>query len=196
MKLNDIKIKPKTCRECKCKYVPYRALSPVCDKYECKVAYAIKSAEKAAIAREKKAKRETKEKLEKFKSINDLIKEAQVAFNAFIRLRDKDKLCICCDLPYGTNALGGDYDCGHWRSRGAAPHLRFNEDNAHGQRKFCNMYRDGNPIGMRIGMIKRIGLERVEALENDNAVHKWTREELIALKAKYKQMTKELKDAS
>ena len=41
-------------------------------------------------------------------------------------------------------------------------------------------------------MIARIGLERVEALEHDNQVHKWEADELRAIKAKYRAKLKEL----
>ena len=36
---------------------------------------------------------------------------------------------------------------------------------------------DGNVELYRINLIKKIGLERVEALENNNETHKWTIEE-------------------
>jgi hypothetical protein len=194
VKLNDIKIKPKTCRICKQKFLPSRAIQPACS-YECQVVYATKVAAKAAIAREKKAKREHKAKVEKSKSLADIANDTQKFFNEFIRERDKAAGygCISC----GTMKQGIVYCAGHYRSRGATSKLRFNEDNVHLQCNFrCNSQLSGNIMNYRIELIKRIGLERVEALENDNATYKWTREELIALKAKYKQMTKELKDAS
>lgn len=184
--------KQKTCKACKSKFMPVKQMQCVCD-FNCAAVHA----ENLRVKREKlealKSKRETKKKLVLLKSINDLIKEAQAAFNAFIRFRDKDQLCICCSKPYGTNAVGGDFDCGHYRSRGAAGHLRFNEDNAFGQRKYCNTYLSGNVQGMREGMIKRIGLQRVLDIENNNETHKWTREELIEIKNTYKLKLKELK---
>ena len=123
------------------------------------------------------------------KSIPQLIKEAQFSFNAFIRFRDRNELCICCDKPLGTNELGGNFDCGHFRSRGSAGHLRFNEDNAFGQRKYCNTY---GALNFRAGVIKRIGLDRTLAIENNNATHKWDKAELIAIKELYKRKLKEL----
>lgn len=188
------KLNSRKCKHCKETFQKMRPLQSCCGP-KCAIAHneILKARENAQQAIRERAER--KKKINSMKGIKELTKDAQTAFNAFVRFRDKDQLCICCDKPYGTNNLGGDFDCGHWRSRGAAPHLRFNEDNAHGQRKYCNMYRDGNPIGMRLGMINRIGLDRVEALENNNAVHKWTKDELIAIKLKYKQLTKALKDA-
>jgi hypothetical protein len=145
---------------------------------------------------DKKAERaDIQERKAKLKRIPDLIKEAQHEFNAYIRERDKDKPCICCGKPLqaGTGSTGGDFDCGHYRSTGSASHLRFNEDNAHGQRKYCNRHGAGRAVDYRIGLVGRIGIWRVEALESDNRTHKWTREELIAIKEKYRQKLKEIR---
>lgn len=138
----------------------------------------------------------TKERKEKLKTRNDYIKETQVAFNAYIRERDKDQLCICCGKPLGESQVGGGYDAGHYRSIGSAPHLRFHEDNCHAQRKHCNNWKAGNAVDYRIGLIKRIGMERVEQLEADNEPRKWTIDELKELKQKYKDKLKELKSGS
>jgi len=85
-------------------------------------------------------------------------------------------------------------DAGHYRSVGAAPHLRFDERNCHAQTKFDNQYKSGNVVDYRIGLIKRIGLEAVEALEADNEVRKWTRDQLIEIRATYKAKRKALED--
>ena len=45
--------------------------------------------------------------------------------------------------PLGTGEVGGAYDCGHYRSTGSAAHLRFDERNAHAQRKVCNRWGAG-----------------------------------------------------
>ena len=130
---------------------------------------------------------------EAIKTIPDLIKDAQHAFNAFIRARDADKPCICCGRPLGDGDVGGAFDCGHYRSTGSASHLRFNEDNAHAQRKQCNRWGAGRAVDYRIGLVARIGLEAVEALESDNSPRKWTREGLIDVRDTYREKLKELK---
>jgi hypothetical protein len=127
------------------------------------------------------------------KTIPDLIKEAQREFNHFIRLRDQHKPCICCGRPLGEGDVGGAYDCGHYRSTGSASHLRFHEHNAHAQRKQCNRYGAGRAVDYRIGLIERIGIAAVEALEADNQVHKRTREELIAIRDTYRAKVRALK---
>jgi hypothetical protein len=134
-----------------------------------------------------------RKKRESLKRIPDLIAEAQKAFNAFIRERDRALPCICCGKPLGAEAVGGGFDSGHYRSTGSASHLRFDERNAHAQRKHCNRYGAGRAIDYRIGLIARIGLAAVEDLESSNAPHKWQRDELIAIKAEFVQRLKQLK---
>lgn len=113
------------------------------------------------------------------------IKKAQNAFNDFIRARDAGKQCICCDKTLTEGSLGGGYDCGHYRSTGTAPQLRFNEDNAHAQSKYCNRYKAGRAVEYRIGLVRRIGIDRVEELESNNEKHSFTKEELIAIREFY-----------
>lgn len=148
-------------------------------------------------AKKAKADRaDTKARKQAIETIPELIAAAQIAFNAFIRERDRDQPCICCGLPLGTGEVGGAYDCGHYRSRGAAGHLRFDERNAHAQRKFCNKHRAGNAVEYRIGLIQRIGLEAVEALESDNDPVKWDRDTLRQIKTIYRAKTRQLKETS
>ena len=126
----------------------------------------------------------------------DWIRRAQAAFNAFIRERDKNKPCICCGKPLTLDAIGGGYDCGHYRSTGSAPHLRFNELNAHAQRKVCNRHGAGRAVDYRIGLVKRIGVAAVEALESDNCARKWTVDDLRNIESTYKAKLKALRKES
>ena len=86
-------------------------------------------------------------------------------------------------------------DAGHYRSTGSADHLRFDEDNCHAQRSDCNRYGAGRAVDYRIGLIGRIGLERVEALEARNDTTKWTREGLREIRDTYRAKAKELEKA-
>ena len=167
---------------------------------ECIAPWADAQAEKAKRAEAKMARAASKverasirARKEAIKTIPVLIKEAQVAFNAYIRARDADKPCICCGLPLSAGDVGGSFDCGHYRSVGSAQHLRYDERNAHGQRKQCNRWGAGRAVDYRIGLVARIGLEAVEALESDNAPRKWLREELIYIRDTYRAKLKELK---
>lgn len=143
--------------------------------------------------RQKEERKKDAIKRDKLKSRSDWMKDAQTAFNRFIRERDKDKPCICCGKPLAESAIGGGFDCGHYRSVGSAPQLRFMPENAHGQRKQCNRYGGGRAVDYRIGLIARLGLCAVEALETDNAPRKYTIDDLKAIKAEYMAKLKQLK---
>jgi hypothetical protein len=133
---------------------------------------------------------------ESVKRRGDHLAAAQTEFNAYIRLRDQlaGHACISSGKPLDWS--GNNVDAGHYRSRGSAPHLRFNEDNVHAQSKQENRYASGNAVDYRVGLIARIGLARVEALEADQTPRKWSIEELQEIKSVYKAKTKALKGQS
>ena len=54
------------------------------------------------------------------------------------------------------------------------------------------LYESGNLRGYRIGLIERIGVERVEQLETDHEARKWTKEELRELAAEYRRKAREI----
>jgi hypothetical protein len=142
-------------------------------------------------------RRKTKAQLEALKTVPQLKKEAQREFNRFIRARDRlaGHACISSGKPlqWGTKGITGSaVDAGHYRGTGAADHLRFNEDNCHAQSVVENRDRAGNAVAYRIGLIARIGLARVEALENDNTPVKWTREGLREIRDTYRRRANEL----
>lgn len=184
-------LKQKTCKSCRQKFTPTRPMQSACST-ACAIAIAERKREKQAQQEEARKRRETRQQLESMKGIPELIREAQTACNAYVRVRDDGKPCISCGTPLSADGVGGGFDAGHFRSRGAAPHLRFHEHNVAGQCKRCNRYMSGNVSAMRQGLIARIGLESVEAIENDNSTHKWTREELIAIRQYYIAKRKEI----
>ena len=184
-------MKAKRCKVCRNEFVPTKPMQTVCG-LQCALSLAsvIKAKrERTQVAQDRK---ETKAKLEKMKKRGEWIAEAQTAFNRYIRLRDAGQPCICCGLPMGPNVPGGAVDAGHYRSRGSAPHLRFDERNVHAQRKQCNRYGSGNVVGYRLGLIERIGLVAVEALEADNTPRKYSADDLRAIKATYQAKRLEL----
>ena len=185
--------KPKKCPVCKNSFTPARAMQKVCG-IDCAKIDAERKREKAEQKERADSRRKIRARLDELKTVPELLKEAQIAFNRYIRLRDQGKPCICCGKPLssGSALTGGDYDAGHYRSTGSAGHLRFHEDNCHAQRKQCNQWGAGRAVDYRIGLIARIGLDRVEALENNNEPHKWTREELREIIATYKAKAKDL----
>jgi Bacteriophage Lambda NinG protein len=175
------------CAVCKEPFVKRSAWQKVCQSStDCAISY-------TKTKKEKLEHKETKARKEALKTRSDYMKDAQKAFNAYIRARDADKPCISCGVPLKQEALGGGYDCGHYRSAGSAPHLRFHPDNAHGQCKKCNRYLSGNAVEYRKNLVSRIGLNLLELLERDQCVRKYTIEGLQMLTSDYKKLTKELK---
>lgn len=116
-----------------------------------------------------------------------MTERAQKSFNAYIRARDKDLPCISCQRHHE-----GQFHAGHYRTVSANRALRFNEDNCHKQCAPCNNHLSGNIGEYRINLIKKIGLESVEALENYNKPRSYTCEELKMIDLKYKVKLKEL----
>lgn len=188
-------MKMRKCKICRINEVP-NIYASICIDMECILTYANRERDKR-LAKEVKVERTSiKVRKEAIKTRSDYMKEAQIAFNAYVRLRDACLSCICCAQPLGDAAIGGGYDCGHYRSVGSAPHLRFDERNAHAQRKQCNRYGAGRAVDYRIGLIACLGIAMVEALESDTTVKKYTISDLIAIRNEYRAKLKALKKLS
>ena len=186
--------KPKTCKNpaCRSSFIPQRLGQAVCSP---KCALATVEVQKA---KEKKSlaqagRREIKVRKEALKTRGDHMREAQQAFNEYIRTRDQAAGHLCISSGKSLDWSGNAVDAGHYRSVGSAPHLRFDERNCHAQSKQDNRFLSGNAVDYRIGLIARIGQEAVDALESDQSVRKYTVDEIKAIKAEYRAKTKELK---
>jgi hypothetical protein len=182
---------PKPCVHCGKDFIPKYTATQIACSWRCAASYV----KKERLAKEKQERAQDRAKRERLETIPELIKAAQKEFNAYIRERDKDQPCICCGrTATGVDGLKGHgWDAGHYRSTGAAPHLRFNESNCHRQLVLCNRYGAGRAVDYRVGLIARIGIEAVEALEADNAPKKWTREELRSIRDTYRARVREMK---
>lgn len=108
------------------------------------------------------------EKLLKVKGLSALKADLQKVFNEFIRLRDtqisqgrKFFTCISCGQPKELFEM----HAGHFFPVGGHEAVRFNEDNVHGQCKYCNYFKHGNPVAYKKNLIKKIGQERFDKLE-------------------------------
>ena len=147
--------------------------------------------DKATQARERKHKAETKTRKDKIKSKTEWLNEAQTAFNAYVRERDRlmGLGCISC----GVTKPDIQYHAGHYRTRKAAPQLRFDEDNVHRQCATCNNHLSGNLIKYRMVLQFRIGDKDLERIENDNSQARFTIEDAKRIKADYKAKLAELK---
>lgn len=134
-----------------------------------------------AAKEQKKKDKEFRERKAAIKPASKILAEAQAAFNRYIRIRDYKEPCISCGKPKELVEseqgwkVGGCWDAGHFMTRGAKGQLRFVLLNVHKQCKSCNAGGgrfshkaatvDAN---YRVNLIKKIGLEKVEWLENNN----------------------------
>ena len=171
-------LKRRACRQCGEEYQPRTAFQVVC-VLECAIAQSndkrAKLGRREANRAEKASRALLRERKEALKGIPHYKKQAQAAFNRYIRARDKGKPCISCNrlISDHPSLTGHSMDCGHYRSVGAAAHLRYNTYNAHSQCVSCNRDLSGNVVDYRICLIRRIGIDRVEQLECDNSIRKF-----------------------
>ena len=123
------------------------------------------------------------------------LREAQKSFNKFIRTRDANEPCISCGkfVPKGAGGIGGDYDCGHFLTRGGFPELRFEELNAYKQCKKCNAgsskfsHKDKTVREeYRVRLIQKIGIEKVEWLEGPHKPKKYSCADLKKIELYFK----------
>lgn len=175
-------IKKKKCKSCGKLFTQFNSLAVVCS-IDCAIHY----------AKDNKVQERTRRTLykiakEKIKKRSEYLSDAQKAFNAFIRERDKNEPCISCGRHHQ-----GQYHAGHYRSVGSCPELRFCELNVHKQCSACNNHKSGNIVEYRINLVKKIGVEKVEWLEGYHEPKKYTIEQIKEIRAKYQLKLKELK---
>ena len=121
-----------------------------------------------------------------------LLKKLQPIFNKYIRLRDIDKPCISC----GEYVEFDNTDSGHFFAKSGYSGLRFDEDNAHKECRYCNRYDESHLIGYTENLKARIGENDYNALKQKAKEYKengirWSRVELEELVEYYKNKLKE-----
>nr|WP_312141233.1 recombination protein NinG [Stutzerimonas nitrititolerans] len=183
------KLRAKRCRNaaCRSEFVPARPLQTACS-VAC--AIALTQATKARQSREqdKQERAARRAARERIKTKGDYLRETQAAFNEWIRERDRDLPCISCGRFHQ-----GQWHAGHYRTVGANPELRFNPLNVHKQCAPCNNHKSGDIVNYRINLVERIGADQVEWLEGPHEPQRYTIEELKAMKASFRAMTRSLK---
>lgn len=177
--------KPKKCKCCPEKFTPRNSLQTVCSP-KCAIQLATLLSERKQKRQEKEQRAAWNKRKADVKPLSHWMNMTQRAFNDYIRARDGD-ICISCG---STTAVS--YHAGHYRTTAAASQLRFNEDNVHSQCSSCNTHQSGNIGPYRINLITKIGLQRVEALESNNQPHRYTREELERIRARYRALLRAL----
>ena len=177
----------------KCKFCKQPASQKFGLNYFCDTECAYKQARALQI---KKIDKDTSERrkrdrelLKRLKTRSEWLKELQVIFNRFIRLRDAGLPCISCGAPDdGSRQM----QAGHYKTVGAHPALRFDESNTNSQCSRCNNFLSGNLLPYRAALITKIGQAEVDRLEGKQEPLKLTIAEIQALIAEYKSKVKAL----
>ena len=178
--------KPKKCKCCPEKFIPRTTTQTVCSP-KCALQLAKQLSSRKQKQQEKAERAAWNKRKADVKPLKHWEDATQRVVNDYIRERDRDLPCISC----GT-WITVQWEAGHFRSRGAASHLRYNEDNIHKQCHRCNAELSSNAIPYRAALVVKIGSERVEALENNNTPHRYTREELKSIRMHYRALMREL----
>ena len=170
--------------ECKTKgcsnqFVQYSTLQNKC------IPCSIKKGRKIEAKIERKETRAAKLAI---KSKGQWAKEAQQAFNRWVRARDFHRGCVCCNNKH----YQGQYHAGHYLSVGAYPELRFSLINCHKQKSSCNNYKSGNQVNYRRYLIGIIGVENVEWLESKHEPKRYTIEDYKEIKTGFNAWAREL----
>lgn len=127
---------------------------------------------------------------EESKKLSEVLSNTKTVFQKFIRLRDNSEPCISCNRTETKQ-----WDGGHFFNAEDYPGLIFNEDNVHKQCSYCNDHLKGNVLEYRKGLITKIGVERLEAIEFLSTIaHNkiYTKKELALIAWEYKQKIKSI----
>ena len=174
--------KPKKCRECKTVFQPRNSLQSVCSP-GCAIQRVQRTNEQKArvsINKERKSQRKAhRARKQALKSKSDWLREAQTAFNAYIRERDKNENCISCENPPRKR------NAGHYLSVGAHPELRFHPFNNNLQCEHCNTYKSGNQALYRQALVRKVGADNVEWLEGPHQAQNLTIDDIKEIKEYY-----------
>jgi hypothetical protein len=209
MSLPSKQPKPKKCKNpaCGISFPPQRLGQAVCSP-KCGLAIKDVNANKARKALADVGRKDIEVRKEALKTRADHMKDAEKAVRDYRRTYELSigSGCISCGesqesiLHAQGWKTGGAFDAGHFLGKGARPELRLVPSNIWLQCKSCNagsskFARKGETVsqGFRTGLIARIGLEAVEALEADHTPRKEAVEQLKAITAEYRAKTKELK---
>lgn len=198
---SKVKRTSRKCKQCRSRFEPKFANNPG-EQFCCQACrYLWLSENPIKITSSKHAGMPERQKLKKPKPpTNQQLKRAAetaaiAKFNRYIVVRDTGKPCISCDEVKPL-------ECGHFRTTGAAAHLRFDPQNAHGQCNACNSGKSGNIAAYTTNLIKRFnamgldGAEVIQRLKNDNKPRTFTLPELRGIKLHFNNLIDSLNGGS
>lgn len=180
----------KQCSMCLRPFQPARPLQAVCSP-RCA----------AKLGKVKRAKEKNADRLKKraLRKLTECRADAQKAFNAWVRRRDADLPCVSCGETNPPMLPGGQWDAGHFLSRGAYPELAFEPLNVWKQCKSCNagsgkFAHKARTVAQAYEeeLLRRIGPEKLAWLKGPHEPKKYTRADYDEIEATYKAKCREL----
>jgi len=186
--MNILGILMAKCKICKKEYIKKSIKHMVCS-YECSLAYS----ELHLSNKVKEKKQVARKELIAFnnKDINKLTGIAKKLVQHYVRLRDINEPCISC-----RKTIASQWDGGHFKNAKHYASIRLNTLNIHKQCSYCNKELGSNALNYRIHLIEKIGLAKVEWLENQKGICRYNAEYLVkyirVFKKKIRQMKKRL----
>jgi len=89
-------------------------------------------------------------------------------FSKMIRARDANWQGYCKCISCSTVKNWKEMEAGHFIPRGSDSALKYNELNVNSQCNSCNVYRSGNLIEYRRGLVDKVGEDKVKKLEQSH----------------------------
>lgn len=190
---------PKPCIHCGKPFLPQYTHMQIACSLTCAARFAKKQRE----AKEKQEKAQTRERKRAIRKLSEFRADAQKAFNEWVRLRDAHLACISCKTWNPPMVPGGQWDAGHFLSRGAYPELAFEPLNVWKQCKVCNagsgkFAHKARTVAQKYEeeLLRRIGPEKLAWLKGPHEPKKYTREDYEQIESTYRAKVKELKETA
>jgi len=146
-------MKNRVCKQCGAEYTPRMQAQP-----RCKPCMEINVKEKVFKNLKKQVEKPLKKTPLKIK-----IDKKWIVISKAVKMRDNDLPCISCLKFMPLHSV----EAGHYISRAKSTILKYNMYNIHSQCWHCNNILFGNVKEYRKNLIIKIGLEKVEWLENN-----------------------------
>lgn len=208
LRKNGLKMgKKRKCVFCKAYFAKEEMLNTPAG-YLCSAEHAISYSNKLKERAADKKRKENKKKLLE----SDLRKQLSLTQKSFNKMRVLEELlwfkergleptCISCGKPKGGDA----WACGHFKTVGASPGLRFDRKNAYLQHNFrCNMQLSGdisgtnNTHGYKEGLFIRFGEEEakkiIEHCASIRQPRKWSCNILISMRKAFNKKIRRLEN--
>lgn len=177
------------CAICKQRFEPLGKDRPAkACSVECSVELGIRDKARIAAAKARKERAEDKRRKEALKTNKDHLDITQRIINKYVLTKWRDMPCICC----GKSAYDGVRNASHFKSRGSNSFLRFNLLNIWPCCYSCNVAKGGNIHEFRPALIKLIGQEKVDFLDNAPKSRTYTVEYLERMRRIFSKKTRRL----